>query len=129
MFGFLKKRANSERQKVIEEFTQAINAIKGADKTVQLAVGHGLNMANSFFFQKFHNIDAFKGISKREQLDYLRKLGATEEEIGKKDPQAALGFGLFKMWIASIIQNDEESMQYFSNELAWLSKAGDLSGT
>jgi enolase len=117
-----------ERQKVIEEFTEIISSIKVADKTAQIAVGHGLNMANSFFYKRFHDIEGFKSIAKSEQIDYLKKLNATEKKIAKTDPEASLGFTLFKMWLVTIIQDDAETKQYFSEELAWVSKIGDLTG-
>jgi len=126
MFGFLKKIASLRRQKA---FTEAISDLKGSDKNVQFAVGYGLNTANSFFFQKFKDVDAFKALPRHEKIDYVKKLGKLENEVGKKDPQAGLGIGLFKMWVVSIVTNDEEATQYYSKELAWLSKVGDMSGT
>ena len=127
MFGFFKNILKPERQKIIDEFTQTIEKLKGADSSVQLVVGHGVNMANSLFFRKFKTVEEFKNITRHEQDDYLKKFGVMEVETGKKDPLMAIGFGLFKMWLVSIITNDDEAMQYFSKELGWLSKVGDLS--
>jgi len=46
--------------------------------------------------------------------------------VGKKDSHIALAFGLFKMWIAALIENDSELIEYLGKELAKLSKEGDL---
>ena len=130
MFGiFEKSRGRSQRQEVIEEFTQIINVLREADRSVHIAVGHGLNMARAFFYHRYRGVEEFKNIPRWEQLNYLTKLEAKEEEIGKKDPQAAFGVGLFKMWIASVIQDDTESMQCFSQQLGWLSQTGELSAS
>ena len=130
MFGvFEKSRGSSQRQEVIDEFTQIIKVLKEADKSVHVAVGNGLNMARAFFFRRYHDVEEFRKIPRWEQLNYLTKLGVEEKEIGEKDPQAAFGIGLFKMWIASVIQDDTESMQCFSQQLGWLSQAGEPSAS
>ncbi len=49
MFGFGKKREGSNRKALREEFETVTATLRSADNLVQVAVGHSINMASSFF--------------------------------------------------------------------------------
>ena len=51
MFGFGKKQESPERKEFREEFETTTAKLHGADETVQMAVGHALNMAFRLFRQ------------------------------------------------------------------------------
>jgi hypothetical protein len=109
-----------------EEFDTVTAKLRTADEVSQVAVGHSINMANSFFIQPFTAIESFRKLPKAEKLAYIQSLTSMEEKLTAKDPHAAVGFGLFKMWVGALAEDDEELIARFSKELAFLSRKGDL---
>jgi len=126
MFGFLKKRAERARQETIDQFNSAIEKLKIADESVNFSVGHGINMASSFFFKKFEDVSNFQLLPKAEKINFVQDLATTGDEVRKKDQLMGLGFSLFKMWIVAIMQEDMELAKYFSENLSNISKSCDI---
>lgn len=126
MFGFFRKRENPHRVGLRDDFLRVTTRLRAADPVIQMAVGHSINMANSLFIQRFGSIAGFRGLSKPEKFQYIEALTNAEENMAKEQPQAAVGFALFKMWIAALTEEDEELLQEFSTGLAELSRKGDL---
>ncbi len=120
------KNENPERRAVIEEFNKITGTLRNADEQVQVAVGHGINTASNFFLNRFSNMESFKKLSYDEQIQYLKNFNNMENEIGKKEPQTALGFHLFKKWLTALVQSDPELIEIFGNELAHFSKKGEI---
>jgi hypothetical protein len=129
MFGFGKKK-NADRDVVRQEFQSMTTRLRASDETVQMAVGHGINMAFSFFRQAHGTPQAFQGKSAAEQISYLKILADMETRLReeKKDVASSLGFWLFKAWVATLVQGDDELSTALSNELAYFSRKGDFSG-
>ncbi len=109
-----------------EEFDTVTAKLRRADEASQVAVGHTINMANSFFIQRFTAIESFRKLPKAEKIAYIESLTSMEEKLTTKDPHAAVGFGLFKMWVGALSEGDDELVSKFSKELAFFSKKGDL---
>lgn len=126
MFGFFKKKEPPGRKELREEFEKFTNALRRADDVTQMAVGHSINMANSMFIKRFGSIDAFCQQPKGERIKYIQSLTAFEEKMSQQDPSVALGFGLFKMWVGVLSEQDQELMSQFSKELGYFSRKGDL---
>ena len=126
MSWFNRNKEDPDRREFREEFNEAIQALNTADKITRMAVGHSINMANSVLFQNFGDIEGFQNTPKPEQMAYLNKLKALEEKLLNEDPASGLGVGLFKMWLATVMENDKELMNLFSKELADLSSEGEL---
>jgi len=117
MFDLFEKEESPERKAFREEFEQYTKALRNSEEISQIAVGHSINMANSFFMQTFSGPDEFINIPRQEQMEYIQKLSAMENKLAETDPQACLGFGLFKMWVGALAENDKELIENFSNEL------------
>lgn len=126
MFGLFRKRENSQREGLRQDFERATTKLRRADPFVQAAVGHSINMANSIFMQRFGNVDQFRALPKDEKIQYIMALSRAEEGFAKDQPHAAVGFALFKMWIGALTAEDEELVQQFSKALAVLSAQGDV---
>lgn len=126
MFGFFKKKEPPGRKELRQEFAQVTSALRRADDLAQVAVGHSINMANSMFIQRFKSIDAFRQLPKAERLNYIQSLTAFEERMSQQDPHTAIGFGLFKMWVGVVSENDDELVSEFSKALGYFSRKGDL---
>lgn len=126
MFGFLKKKEPRGRRELREEFEKFTSALHRADDVTQMAVGHSINMANSMFIKRFGSINAFCQQPASERIKYIQSLTAFEEKMSQQDPSVALGFGLFKMWVGVLSEQDQELMSQFSKELGYFSRKGDL---
>lgn len=127
MFGFGKKKEDPDRKAFREEFETVTRGLHLADEPTQMAVGHGINMASSLFNQSFKSPSDFQSSPINQQTDYINRL--TNMEIGLRniDPPASLGFGLFKMWLGALQENDVELLNKFLIELKYFSRKGDLS--
>lgn len=127
MFGFGNKKEDPNRKAFREEFEAVTKALHQADDAVQIAVGHAINMANSIFHQAYSTPSEFQKLPKAKQIEYINKL--TNMEVGlreeKNDPNSSIGFGLFKMWIGALSENDTELMKQFNAELAHFSRKGE----
>ena len=128
MFGFGKKKEDPNRKALREEFETVTQALRQADEVVQIAVGHAINMANSIFYQSYSTPSEFQKLPKTKQIEYIKKL--TNMEVGlreeKNDPHSSIGFGLFKMWVGALSENDTELLNQFNSELSYFSQKGDL---
>lgn len=128
MFGFGKKKEDPNRKALRQEFESVTSALRTADATAQIAVGHAINMANSLFHKSFSGVNGFQDLPKSERISYINKLTDMESPLKSKgDMPASLGFGLFKMWAGAAAELDAELMNQFSRELAYFSKKGDIS--
>ena len=123
MFGFGKKREAPGRKEFRDEFETMTMKLRGADASVQMAVGHSINMAFSLFRQAHGSPQAFKKLPAEAQFAYIAKLTDMENRLRdqKGDMAGSLGFGLFKMWVGTLTSNDDELDKKFSNELAFFS--------
>ena len=128
MFGFGKKKEDPNRKALREEFETVTTVLRTADNLTQVAVGHSINMANSLFHKMYSSPSEYQRLPKSERISYINKLTNMENKLQeeKGDSHSALGFGLFKMWVGAVAEDDTELMQQFSNELAYFSKKGDL---
>ena len=101
-----------------EEFEEAIEGITNSDNRIaQIAVIYGLDMAQSMFLLTFKSVENFQNTPQPEQMNYLNKLHATEEGTRQKDSMVGLGMGLFKMWLTTVMQNDEELISSFMKKI------------
>jgi len=122
MFGLFKKREPQERIELRKEFEKITKAVHGADSPVQVAVGYGINMANSLFIKRFSTVDAFVSLPREESASYIKSLTQFEEKMSSQDPPTAIGIGLFKMWIGVVAERDEELATQFSKEISYFSR-------
>ena len=126
MFGFFKKKQPLGREELREEFERFTSTLRHADDVTQIAVGYSINMANSLFIKRFGSVDAFCQQSGSERVNYIKSLTTFEEKMSQQDPAVALGFGLFKMWIGVLSEQDQELMSQFSKDLGYFSCKGEL---
>ena len=129
MFGIFSNKERADRKALRLEFETTTRTLCSADEVTQVAVGHCINLANTAFMARFSSIERFKSMEMNEKLDYIKSLSRAEGGLGKRDAEAALGFGLFKMWIGAITADDDQLSAQFSKELAFFSRKGDLGGS
>lgn len=128
MGWFRKKKEKDDRLEFREEFEKVIAGLKKADKITRMEVGHSINMANSALFQNFGDLGGFKKLSKNEQMSYLTKMHDMETKMQQEMPVSALGLGLYKMWLTTIMERDDDLSESFASALSGLSKEGEALG-
>ena len=129
MGWFRRKNEDKDRRKFREEFEQAIAGLEKADKIIRMEVGHSINMANTLLFQNYGDLSGFKMLSKNEQMTYLSKMHDMETKMQQEMPVSALGIGLYKMWLTTIMERDDELSESFASALYGLSKEGEVLGS
>jgi len=104
MFSFFKKKENSNRTAFCQKFDRAVKELHAADHNIQVAVGSAINMADAIFQKSYETPQNFRNAASSEQLAYIDKLTVVEDELRNKqgDHYAALGFSLYKMWLAKL---------------------------
>ena len=126
MFGFFKKREHPERRALRERFEGVVNRLRTEDLLVRAAVGHALNLANSFFIQRFMTVAAFEALPSDDKKAYIEALTGVEKKfLENGDHPSALGFALFGDWIAVVAEGDEPLARQFREGLAEVSRLGD----
>lgn len=128
MGWFSKKTEPAGRKEFRAEFQKVTTRLRGADDAAQMAIGHSVNLAHSFFVKRFGDTKSFRALSAKEKNAYIESLSAMEAKMLESDPAAGLGFGLFKMWVGAVTANDDELVKEFSDGLAFFSRKGNLGG-
>lgn len=116
-----------ERRELRVEFETVTDALMEADLAVQVAVGTGINLANSLFTKEFRTVAEFSRLSKSIKVDYVNRLTVAEKRLKDErgDFHASLGFGLFKGWLGAITEDDEDLVDNFGARLNTLSRIAD----
>ena len=128
MLSFFKKKKDSERDKVLEEFKSLIAQTKNGKEEAQVAIGHGVNIANSIFLKSYSSPDIFRQKSDKEKYDYFKKFCQTKENLKKEDFGISVGFHFFGTYLVALVNNDYELEGIVQEELVWLSKKGEILG-
>lgn len=124
LFGLFQKREDPDRKAFREEFEGTVRQLKTAPVESQIAIGDAINYGYSLFVQRFGSPEQFQKAPLPERNAYIASLTAVEHQLRdeKKDLPGSLGFGLFKMWVGTVSENDTELMKQLSKELAFFSK-------
>ena len=126
MFGFFKKKESADRKAMREEFEEHIRVLRHTDDATKMAVGYGINIANSMFIKRYGSVKAFSQQPMSEKINYIHSLNEFETKMSDQDPLFVVGASLFKKWIAALIEEDKELMSQFSKELDYFSRKGDI---
>ena len=114
-------KTNQDRELLLEEFCSAAAFLRKREKATQIAVGIAIDMANSMFTRSFSERTNFLRYTSADRTAYIGKLAALERDSLSSDPHLALGFGLFKMWVAAVSQEDIALENRFGADLAYFS--------
>lgn len=126
MFGLFRK-SNPDRDALHAELKQSLALLRSAPPVVRAALGHSINMAHSIFVQRFTNLDGFRGLAKKDQVEYLKgNTRMVEKLMEKEQMHEALGFRLFGLWLVGVIESDSYLYDNASEIMKELSKEGDL---
>jgi hypothetical protein len=109
------------RRKFREEFEELTALIRRSDLALRMVVAHSIHTANAAFQKSFASLEAFQVLPMSRQMDYVQKLSAMERELHAVEPAAAMGFGLFKMYVGALTEGDTQLANQFAKELDELS--------
>ena len=126
---FFKSKEDADKKAMREDFEDIVSQLRTAPELSQAGVGQGINMAFSFFEQRFGGVSEFQLLSTAEQIDYIKRLAEMEEKLGADNPHASIAYALFKMWVAAVSEKDDGLAKHFSTELAYFSIKGERLGS
>lgn len=121
MFNIFNKKI-SEVKKLRKEFEKKTKIIRSSNEDTQIAVGHSINIVNSYFIDAFSSIDNFISLSIENKYFYIDTLIESEIKCSKSDPNSALGISLFRIWVRVLTESDEVLSERFGEELAYFSR-------
>ena len=124
------KCENKNRKALRKEYETVLASLMNSDDTVQMSVGAGINMANTFFMKSYPGGHReFQEMPMPERIAYIEKITAMETNLhDKMEARLGLGFALFKMWLGAVSAHDTKLMDQFSEGLEYFSKKGELMG-
>ena len=125
MFGFIKNAlAKTARDGLLNDFHKARAAIGKADRASQISIAVGLNMAITLFSKKFGGPQGFSREDKGRRIAYLKSLDNLEEKMRVHDPLFSIGVAVFKMWVAALVEDDDDLRSQIEPFLDELSNLG-----
>lgn len=125
MFGFKKKKRNSDRERMREEFDQLITMALQGPQIKRKALGHSINTINGFFYGRFGSLQEFMDKNKTEQCVYLKELYEMQERLPDDDEIQYVAINLFIKWLVSIVEKDKDSMILFTEGLTLVCEGCD----
>lgn len=116
---------DGERTQFINQFQSVISSLDSASLSMRAAVSHSINTVSSVFKLNFKSVNDFRESSREEQFKFLHKLTDIEKHFWADDDKPnSIGVGLFKMWLATLCENDIDLFEIFSKCLIDLCKDG-----
>lgn len=126
MLGFFKRKPRSDRKGMREDFQSVMAELAAGEVVRRAAVGFGLNLLSTAFVARFSSFASFQAQPRVEQMQYLKSLISTADELAVRDPGTALGFRFYAIYIAALMERDEELLSEIGKQLALLSREGDF---
>ena len=105
MFGLFKRKPN-DKEALHAECKAVVRFVQEADQLTRVAIGHSINLAHSFFRQRYANVEAFRNASIEERNQLIVQLTKMVEGLMQKDRHAAIGFRMFSIWVVGLTAND-----------------------
>ncbi len=126
MFDFFKRKMPRDREGMRADFRSVMAELAAADAVRRAAVGEGLNILTTAFVARFSSSSSFQTQPRAEQMQYLKSLITAADGLSVRDPWVALGFRLYAMYVAALMENDKELLSEIGKQLASLSREGDF---
>lgn len=106
--------STAAREGLRREFHWLLGKLGAVQPTIQMVVGHGVNMAHAMFCQAYPTSECFQQLTPEERHAYIRAISDAEDRFREDvDPHIAIGYALFKMWVGALAAGDQELMGEF----------------
>jgi len=126
MFDFFKRKWSRDCEDMRADFQSVMAELAAADAVQRAAVGEGLNILTTAFVARFSSSSSFQTQPRAEQMQYLKSLVTATDGLSVRDPWVALGFRLYAMYVAALMENDKELLSEIGEQLVPLSREGDF---
>jgi hypothetical protein len=121
-----RSKAYFERRHFKKNFSGVMARILQSDDVTQTEIGRSINFANGFLVATFVSLDAFRKAPRSAQMECMKSIYALADDCGTDNTVPTLGFTLFGMYLATLIEKDEELEKKFGSELEYLSRKVDV---
>jgi hypothetical protein len=121
MFGFFKSR-ETDKDAIHNEAKRLVMLVNESEPLKRIAVGH------SMFNERYGSIEGFKHTSKSDKLSYIHYITEMVEKLVHRDPDTAVGFRLFGLWITALTAKDDDLRLKLEEVMNKLSHEGNLGG-
>jgi len=120
LFHHITDPARSE----FDEVKKVLCSLKVSGTQTRLAVGAGVELANSDFIRRFAGIESFRRSPTEEQKRFCSQLSDLELELRSRGVGMALGVGLYRIWLTDMLAGRREVAELLGEELTELSRKG-----
>jgi hypothetical protein len=121
MLRLFRLHNHAQRTALKREFDAHLVALRGFGAGAQMTAGQAINLSMSVFCQRFGSAEAFRELPPHRQAGYHARLGTKARHEAAAATPSALGFLLFRTWVAALISDDERLIQRFTKQLSALS--------
>jgi hypothetical protein len=124
VIAFLLEDRAASRELFRLEYSRLTSAVRSASEPDQRAIGAAIREAYGDFVHRFDTTHAFVHLSEDRRQPYLDMLEALVVALQRDNPAAAIGTGLFRLWVAAVAEEDGDLRNQFARELVYLSNKG-----
>jgi hypothetical protein len=117
-------RDRDPARKEFDEVKKVLCCLKASGPQTQLAVGAGVQLANTDFIRRFAGIESFRRIPAEEQKRFWSELSDLELELRSSGVGMALGVGLYRIWLTDMLAGRRKVAELLGEELTELSRKG-----
>ena len=120
--GLLFHRSGDSCGGEFEEVKKVLHCLRAAGVQMQLAVGAGVQLANTDFIRRFAGIESFRKVPAEEQKQFWSELSDLELELRSREIGMALGVGLYRIWLTDMLAGRRDIAELLGEELTELSR-------
>jgi hypothetical protein len=120
--GFLFHRGEDFERGEFAEVKRVLHCLKACGPQTQMAVGAGVQLANTDFIRRFTGIESFRKVPSDEQKQFWSELSDLELELRSREIGMALGVGLYRIWLNDVLAGRRNVAELLGEELTELSR-------
>jgi len=124
IMGHLFHRNEDSARGEFAEAKKVLHRLKASGARIQIAVGAGVQLANSDFIRRFAGIESFRRVPTEEQERFWSELSDLELELRGREIGMALGVGLYRIWLTESLAGRRNVAELLGEELTELSRKG-----
>ena len=122
--GHLFHRGEDSARGEFAEVKKVLHRLKASGAQTQIAVGAGVQLANTDFIRRFAGIESFRRVPNEEQKRFWSELSDLELELRGREIGMALGVGLYRIWLTESLAGRRNVAELLGEELTELSRKG-----
>ncbi len=88
----------------------------------RFAVGAGVYVANADFMRRYAGMQSFRQTPSQDRDLFYSELNDLELSLRSREPGMALGVGLYRIWLAELLEGRRQAANLLGEELAEMSR-------